>query len=561
MLSKYLQSLRSTYIFMICFGLFMGAVFPFYSFIFFGTKAFTFLYVAGCLTAGFLVGSFCYYIIKQVLKIYLQRQWETLSNLAGRKAPSLVASGDELKSLLECYDLLLGRVFTLVENVTGLINRIVPLYEHLTESSHHMVSGNEEQVVKVREMLGAVERMNNSFGVVLREIEDLTRRADEKASISAQMSATTDTIADNIKHYSSSVLEISASIEEMALGIKETASNIEALAASTEQTSSSVIEISTSIANVRDNTQRTAEHSEKVRIQAQEGMQAMSATIKTMKEIEASSIESFSAINRLSVYATKVGDFLNVINEVVEQTNLLSLNASIIAAQAGTRGKAFAVVAEEVRALAHRTASSTKEIQDLIKNIQKETAEVQRVVTQGKDRVSRGVKITQTTNESLKKIEESAAEASEMVRKIALATMEQASGSKLISEETEKNLSRVKQVTRSIQEQEKGITLIVKTLEQMREVAQQLAVSAQEQARGNKLYLQSVLDDNEKVKSLKDTSLQQLVVGERVVNFVREVGSLIEANAGEAKTIMGEIDSVTVLTDKLKQELEPFKGK
>lgn len=559
-ISKYLSSLRSTYIFMLCFGLFMGGVFPFYSALFFGTKAFHPLYVVGCLAAGVLVGSFCYYIIKQVLKLYLQRQWQTLSAIAGKKGPAFISAEDELKSLLECYDILMSRVLGMVENVSTLIARIIPMYHQLTNASRQMVVGNETQVDKVREVTLAVEKMNGSFGKVLKEVEDLTRRTEEKASISAEMSATTDAIADNIKQYSSAVLEISASIEEMALSLRETTSNVEGLAASAEQTTSSVTEISSSIAHVHDNAQQTAEHSDKVRRQAQEGILAMTATLKTMREIEASSEESYGAINRLSTHTARVGEFLNVINDVVEQTNLLSLNASIIAAQAGVRGKAFAVVAEEVRALAHRTSASTKEIEELVKNIQKESAAVQRTVTQGKDKVSAGVKISSTANESLMKIEASAAEASQMVKKIAGATLEQAAASKLITEETEKNLGRVKQLSKAIQEQEKGAALIVHSLENMRDVSQQIASATQEHSRGNRLYLKSVLEDNEKVKSLKDTSLQQLVVSERVATFVREAGSLIEANAEEAKQIVSEIESIHRLTDKLKQELEPFRA-
>jgi methyl-accepting chemotaxis protein len=546
---------------MLGFGLFMGGVFPVYSSLFFGKAAYHPLYIIGCLAAGILVGSFCYYIIKQVLKIYLQRQWETLSAVAGKKAPTFIGAEDELRSLLECYDLLMGRVLSMVENVSSLIDRIVPLYHQLSDSSMQMVEGNEEQVVKVREMHQGVERMNNAFGKVLVEIEDLSRRSDEKASIASQMSNTTDTIAENIRQYSASMLEISASIEEMAVGVREVTSNIEALAASTEQTSASIMQISSSIDHIRDNAQKTTERSEQVRTQAHEGFKAMGSTLQAMEEIETSSRESFDAIKRLSQHTAGVGSILKVITDMVEQTNLLSLNASIIAAQAGTRGRAFAVVAEEVRALANRTAASTKEIADLVKNIQLETAEVERTVATGRDKVTDGVRKTNRIFETLQKIEESSAEATQMVRQIALATNEQAAGGRLISEESEKNLSRVKHVVKALREQERASALIVKALEHMRSLSHQITTATQEQSRGNRLYLQSVLEDSDKAKTLKDTSLQQMVIGEKVVNFVREAGSLIEANAEEAKQIHKEIGSLTMMTDKLKHELEPFQGK
>lgn len=556
---KYLSSLRSTYFFMLCFGLLMGGLFPFYSYIFFGSKAFTFLYVIGCLTAGVLVGTFCYYIIKQVMKIYLERQWHVLSRIAGEEETRALAKGeDELKLLLECYDLLMGKVLAMVGNVTALIRDIGAFHQQIGEQSKEIVQGSEKQSDKEKETLLAVQEMNGFFNDLLKEIEDISHRTDERASITAEMSATTDTIAENIKDYSSSVLETSASIEEMALSIKETTSNIEALAVSTEQTSGSINQINTVTTDMRDNAQKTSECSENVRKKAQEGMRSMTATLKSMQEIEKSNAESFAAINRLAVHSARVGEFLNVIKDVVEQTNLLSLNASIIAAQAGERGKAFTVVAEEVRSLAHRTALSAKEIEDLVKNIQKETADVQRTVTQGKDRIKEGVKISALANNALEKIEESAAEASQMVQKIATATVEQASSSRLITDEAEKNFHRVKQVTKAIQEQERGIRHIVKALEHMRSLSQLISNSTQEQARGNRLYLKSIMEDNDKVKELKDTAIQQIMMGDVLVNYVREAGSLIETNAGEARQMMEQIDKITAMTEDLRKELAPF---
>lgn len=560
-LNKFLSSLRGTYWLMLGFGFVMGILFTLYSAFFFGSKALTPFYAAGCIAAGTFAGMFCYYIIKRVLKVYLERQLEILNPIAGEDCSVILSrAGDALTSLLECNDVVIEKVLVLVEQVSSGIEEMLPRYYKLTEASRHMLHGNEEQVEKVKETLGAVEGMHDSFAQMLREIEEISGRASERASISTEMSTATDAIAETIKEYSSSVLETSASIEEMAMSLKETSENIDALAGSTEQTASSIFEISATIGTVRDNTQRTAEASEMVQVQAQEGMRAMAETLEAMRGIEQSSHDSLSAIQRLALHTARVGEILNVIKEVVEQTNLLSLNASIIAAQAGERGKAFAVVAEEVRALAHRTSASTREIEALIKNIQQETVDVEKTVTLGNEKVSKGVIISSRLEEALKKIEESAAEASEMVKLIASATMDQALGSRLISEEADKNLERVKQVNRAIQEQEKGTTLIVKTLEHMRQLAKQITTSTQEQAHGNKLYLKSVLEDTNKVMTLREEAIQQMQVADQVLSFVSAAGILIEANASVARQTWTEIESIRSLSDQLKQRLESFRA-
>lgn len=557
---KYLSSLRSTYIFMVCFGLLIGAVFPFYSWLFFGTAAFAPLYAIGCVTAGFIVGTFCYYVIKEALKLYVERQWLALSRITGEEtARAAMGEGDELQQLIDSNETLLNKVLLMVENISRLAADISARHGSLTAEFAQTLSDNEKQLAKEKETLKAVEEMNAFFNHLLREIEEIAARTDERASISTEMSATTDAIARNIKEYSASVMETSASIEEMALSIKETTANIEALTVSTEQTCNSTNTIGTSIAHVRDNARRTSECSEKVRIQAQEGMTAMAATIGAMLEIEKKSDRSVDAIKRLAQHSLRVGEFLEIIKDVVAQTNLLSLNASIIAAQAGEQGKAFAVVAEEVRALANRTSASTSEIEELVRNIQEETVAAEKAVTQGKEKVAEGVEISERTNEALHRIEESAADASRMVQRIAEATDEQASGSRLIIEEGDKNLLRVKQFTKAIQEEEKGAGLIVRSLEHMRGLSQKITTSTEEQARGNRLYMKSVLEDNDKVKSLKETCIQQIMMGDVLRNDVTEVDRLIEANAQEAKRIMTAIETINEMIGRIQGELTTFR--
>ncbi|QWV94252.1 methyl-accepting chemotaxis protein [Geomonas oryzisoli] len=557
---KYLSSLRSTYIFMVCFGLLMGVVFPFYSWLFFGAKAFAPLYALGCLAAGFIVGTFCYHIIKEALRLYIEQQLKILGRITGETSTlSQSGTGDELQQLMECNEALMNRVLVMVENVSKLAADITTRHGRLTADFSKTVHNHEKQAAREQETIGAVDDMNAFFRDLLKEIEDIAARTDQRASISTEMSAATDAIALSIQEYSASVMETSASIEEMAVSIKGTASNIDALTTSTEQTYNSILAIGNSIGEIRDNARRSSDCSERVRVEAVEGMEAMAATIAAMTAIEEHSDRSVDAINRLSQHSLRVGEFLDVIKEVVAQTNLLSLNASIIAAQAGERGKAFAVVAEEVRALAKRTSASTEEIEELVANIQKETAAAENAARLGKDKVAEGVMVSEKADEALHRIEDSAAEASRMVQQIAAATDEQASGSKLITEEAEKNLSRVKQFSRAIQEEETGAQLIVRSLERMRALSGKITSSTDEQVRGNRLYMQSVQDDNDKVKRLKETCMEQIDIGDVLRKDVAEVDRLIQGTAQEAKQMLWEIETINGLIVAMHREMESFR--
>ncbi|GAM09708.1 putative methyl-accepting chemotaxis protein YoaH [Geobacter sp. OR-1] len=561
MFKAYLTSLRSIRIFMLSFGIIMGVIFPFYSAIFFGSAAFTPLYVIGCIIAGLLVGSFCSAIIKQALQIQLQYQFDALARISKNTALEYpIVAGDELESLQACHRSFLDRVVSMVNNVAEISRDYITKCNDLTDTSHKMVEGNETHSVKEYETLESVAKVNEFFRALVHEIEELSVRSDEHSSFAGEINSTTDSIAQTIRNYSDSVLNTSASIEEMAANLKEIAGNIEALSSSTEQTSSSIQQITTAINNVRDNTQRAVESSVNVRMLAQDGMRAMTATLKAMHEIEQSTEDSFNAIGRLSVYSARVGEFVKMIQEVVEQTNLLALNASIIAAQAGNRGRAFAVVADEVRLLAHRTASSASEIQELVKNIQKETAAVQRAIAIGKDRGKSGVKISAMTSDALAKIELTSTEVAQMIQKIAATTVKQASGSRVIGEEAEKNLERVRQVTRSIKEQERGTTLVVSALEDMRDLSHKVISSTQEQTKGTHVYLQSVIEDNDRMKQLRKKAMEQLKLSNHLKTCIEESGVLTQENVRNSKEIFTQIDILAKGTQRLRQEILPFSG-
>lgn len=146
-----------------------------------------------------------------------------------------------------------------------------------------------------------------------------------------------------------------------------------------------------------------------------------------------------------------------------------------------------------------------------------------------------------------------------MVQQIAAATDEQASGSRLITEEAEKNLSRVKQFSRAIQEEETGAQLIVRSLERMKSLSEKITISTDEQARGNRLYMKSVQEDNDKVKRLKETCMEQIAIGDVLRNEVTEVDRLIQATAEEANKMLGEIETINNLILDMHQEMENFR--
>jgi len=143
-----------------------------------------------------------------------------------------------------------------------------------------------------------------------------------------------------------------------------------------------------SISQVAQNAQNVNELSEKVRSDAIDGQKAVADTLVAIKDISEVIHRAEDVINGLGKSSEKIGSIIEVIDDIAEQTNLLALNAAIEAARAGEHGKGFAVVADEVRKLAERTATATKEISELIKGIQGETSQAIKAIEVGTKRLN-----------------------------------------------------------------------------------------------------------------------------------------------------------------------------
>jgi methyl-accepting chemotaxis protein len=507
------------------------------------------LAVGGVIATAFVSSLICARYLSIAIAEIRDDQARIVASLQLCEAVSDVyAEHDDIRIITSIDNIIIKTIESRQKERQHLLDQIIAAEEKLKLVIHNMIAVDNQEVACLRGAMIAMENMKNAFSKVIAEIDELSGRTEERVSISSEMSATSAAIAEKINQYSTFVFETSRSIDEMARVARKTAGNIRDLSISAEQTSSTIHLISASHRNVRENSERGAAASGSVRNQLQQGLNSMAATKQAMQEIVRSNDESFVSINRLSRYSMRVGEFLSIIQEVVQQTNLLSLNASIIAAQAGERGKAFAVVAEEIRSLAHRTSASTIEIKELVRNIQNETDAVQRSVSLGRDKVAEGVKISSLAHDALVTIDKSAEEASRMVAHIARETSEQSIGIQHLFEESEKNLERVLLITMASEQQQEGTNQILNNLERMRELVHRINFTNEEQAKGSHLYLKSVID-NDRTRSLKENASGYIIAVAQAVDAVQKVNTLIASNMADSMRIMDGVKTLTRLID------------
>lgn len=251
----------------------------------------------------------------------------------------------------------------------------------------------------------------------------------------------------------SAASQISVSSEEMAHGAITQTNQ-------TAEVANSIEEITKRIIDSSKNSNIASKAAEKAGQIAQEGGEVVSETINGMNRIAEVVRKSAETVHLLGNSSNQIGEIIQVINDIADQTNLLALNAAIEAARAGEQGRGFAVVADEVRKLAERTSKATKEIEGMINIIQKDTSEAIASMNEGTKEVEKGKKLADKSGQSLKEIIIGAQQVVNVINKVAEAGEEQSIASQQIS----KNIDAISNITN---ETSGGIQQIAKAAQEL----------------------------------------------------------------------------------------------
>ena len=335
--------------------------------------------------------------------------------------------------------------------------------------------------------------LERSFSEILNRREDYSANIKTLEGAVAAMSSTTRDIASAAEGVLRSVDETSTAAGEISFAIEHATTSLDSLTESTCKSASAMEEISASVKKVEQSAALSHRVSLQVKSQADEGRLVLSETAEALAEIQRAVDFSHKGIMRLSENSTRIDSIVNVINDITKRTNLLALNASIIAAQAGEYGKSFGVVADEIRNLSLQTGQSTGEITSIIEEILHESRAAAENISQTKYLVQKGVLLGHNTGDSLNTIIISANKSMEMTEAIKLATREQAHGVDMVTKSIEEVSSMTSRIFSVSKEQADATRSIVHAIGTIRQMAEEMVATTSEQVRGSRETRNSVV--------------------------------------------------------------------
>ncbi|MEH6344559.1 MAG: methyl-accepting chemotaxis protein [Bermanella sp.] len=299
------------------------------------------------------------------------------------------------------------------------------------------------QATVTEDFTGAIaDSINFAIDQMRALVTAINETAVQVASAAQETQSTAMHLADAAEHQAQEIAGASAAINEMAVSIDQVSSNA--------SESTSVAERSVTIAN--------------------KGAEVVQATINGMDNIREQIQETSKRIKRLGESSQEIGDIISLINDIADQTNILSLNAAIQASMAGDAGRGFAVVADEVQRLAERSAAATKQIEALVKTIQNDTNEAVISMEHTTAEVVRGARLAQDAGVALEEIETVSKSLADLIQNISNAARQQASSAGHISN----TMNVIQEIT---SQTSAGTTATAKSIGNLAEMATKLRES------------------------------------------------------------------------------------
>lgn len=307
-------------------------------------------------------------------------------------------------------------------------NKVVAPLHALAMYMHDIAEGEGDLTLRIAvNGKNEIDEVGTWFNVFIERIETIVRRV-------AGHAATLGTAA-----------------AELANNARATADQATQQQHQAERITATMQEMSSAVHEISQTTQTAAIDARKAEESAKSGGETVQSTVETIGQLLHSNQETSAKIEELGRSSDAIGKIINVIDEIAAQTNLLALNASIEAARAGEHGRGFAVVAGEVRRLAERTSSATKEIDATVRAIQEGTAEAVEAMRSSMSHVQDGVDSARSAGSALTSIIHGSESVQQMVTQIATAATEQSYSTQSVSQSVTEIAAIIQQTADSSQ--------------------------------------------------------------------------------------------------------------
>ncbi len=428
---------------------------------------------------------------------------------------SLTHMATQMKALLVHLQDLTGSLTDATTQVVGISNEVVT------------ASGKQRQAIDSTSK--NMNDMDESITSITTSTQSLSSATVQTSTSVVEINHSIGDVAEMAETFSAESEEAAATVEENAVSVREISENVSRLQDSSQSITQSMSEIETSVQHVLESASDSVKLAERVTDEAtNKGSRSIEAARAGMSEISDSARGLDEVITGLGKSSERIGVATEVIESVADQTSLLALNASIIAAQSGTSGRAFSIIAEEIKELASRTVQSTQEINDVVSTVRTSVKDCVKMVQVLLNRAGKGDELIEKVGNAIDSVLDSSKSAFEKAESIQVSAYEEATLIGQVARSAEEMSNQVQMIGQATVELSDKSNYILTSLQKIREMASQVRNATGEQASGVEQVSSAVNEVSSQMESIASASRQQKSQSEEVVRLMSESKTITE---------------------------------
>lgn len=469
-------------------------------------------------------------------------------------------SEDEIGSLVKAINIMKDGLKRLIQKVKDSLQIVTTSTGRIIVGTRALTEGAERQDRESSGVSHSVEDINKLVDDIARSILRLHESVGETASALQEMKASIKEIADNTSYFAKFIDDTSSSIEESFASIKAINEGIGYSREAINSTLTATMELRESVRDIKDSAKESSRLAGQVVTSIKEkGVLAIKEAMRGVELIKSSAVETTEFIEKMRRSSEKIDEIIKIIDEVADSTKLLSLNASILSAQAGEYGKGFGVVADEIGRLAGRTAGHTKEIAFIIASVKEG---IERVV-QGQHKTAHlieiGSELLNNVDSIFENIQRTSAESADQAVFIERATEEQAKAIQEISSSIESVFHRMEEIAKASEYQRQGGVQILKGVERIKEMATGLENSTAEQTKGVEIIagaVETILAEVERIKKAMDELRKG---GSEIMTRITAIREVAQRNLELSRHLKEDTERFEGVVETLKRDINRFR--
>jgi methyl-accepting chemotaxis protein len=444
---------------------------------------------------------------------------------------------DEIGMLALKLNQMTGQLRHISEQVQGASSSVNATADTILREMESLIHYMQQQSTSVDNTTESIEKIKQFIDTVAQSTNDLLTTAAQILSSIQQTRASIEEVTTSTGSLTTNLHLISSSVDQVNQTMKQISGNTTQLEDASQQTEAEMQHIDQLLQDVAHNAERTRKLADETMDAATSGQVSVEISIQGMAELKDVVAQTAQIIQEVNSWGEEVSSILGIVDDITEQTSLLALNASIISAQAGTHGRGFAVVADEIKELATRTKNSTKEINTLVRALQKKTEEGVTHTTEGLEKADQSMQLAQGVQEAFDAILERATRSSNRAADTTHAVQQTTDSSQTIRTSMTRVTEMVSHIKTGLQEQAQDIEQVVEAVENISGMSEQVNRANQEQKRAAGEIESSMEEMTERFSHISDRTETLQQHSDQLVAAMHAIESTTEHILENTRTI------------------------